>query len=144
MTFPKLLQGKKSTDKRGEIKFVNDFNFKNIKRFYEVEHKNITPRAFHGHFKEAKYVFVASGRALVCLVKLSKNLTNDKNPMIHKYILESNNPQVLYIPPGYANGFKVLSKNTKLIFFSTLTLEQSKKDDCRYPYDQWGKEIWKI
>ena len=62
MSEPEIIKGGVSIDERGKVGFVNDFNFQNIKRFYVVENSSINiVRAFHGHLKEAKYVFVVSG-----------------------------------------------------------------------------------
>ncbi|MFW9896171.1 MAG: NAD-dependent epimerase/dehydratase family protein, partial [Candidatus Thorarchaeota archaeon] len=55
-----LIKGGIAIDDRGSVSFANDFNFYGIKRFYQVQNfKTSTIRAFHGHSKEAKYVYVA-------------------------------------------------------------------------------------
>jgi len=142
-TQPFLIPGKSSQDARGEIKFFNDFTFEGVKRFYEVAHTGKEPRAFHGHMKEAKYVLVESGGILFCLVKLTDTINPSTKEKVLQYHLSTEDPKILYVPPGYANGFKTLKPNTKVIFFSTTTLEESKNDDFRFPWDYWGKDIWK-
>jgi len=130
----KIINGGLSVDDRGSVTFVNDFDFTDIKRFYMVEnHRAGFIRAWHGHEKEAKYVFVVSGSALIGAVKM-----NEDSPK--KFILSSKSPKILYIPPGYANGFKTLEEGTKVIFYSTSTLKESINDDVRYSYDKWN--IW--
>ena len=53
-----ILDGGIATDDRGCVRFVNDFNFKGVKRFYQVEnHRQGFIRAWHGHKKEGKYVY---------------------------------------------------------------------------------------
>jgi len=142
---PKIIDGGIAKDERGQLVFSNDFNMNDIKRFYMVENSSIDViRAWHGHDKEAKYVFVVSGSALVAAVFLNDLKQPDKNNKIYKYILSAEKPQVLYIPSKYANGFKILELGTKVIFFSTSTLEESKNDDYRFPVDYWGKEIWEV
>lgn len=134
MEEPKLISGDIRIDDRGSVSFVNEFDFKNVKRFYMVEnHHQDFIRAWHGHKKEGKYVLVSCGTALIGTV----NMESDK---LDKFILSAKKPCILWIPPGYANGFKNLEKNTKIIFFSTSTLEESKDDDIRFPYDKW--DIW--
>lgn len=127
-------QGALFADDRGFLRFVNDFDFDGVKRFYQVENysKNFI-RAWHGHRNEAKYVYVSKGSALIGAV-------NMQNEEVFKTTLTSQSPSVLYIPPGYANGFKTLEENTILLFFSTSTLEESKGDDIRFEYDRWN--IW--
>ena len=141
---PNILQGGIAVDDRGTVKFVNDFNFNDVKRFYQVENFSInTIRAFHGHTKEEKYVYVTKGSAIICAVKIDDFVNPSKKQKVNRFVLSDKKPQILYIPSGYANGFKILEKDTSIIFFSTSTLKQSENDDFRFPYDLWGKSIWK-
>lgn len=129
-----IYNGGIATDDRGSVRFVNDFDFKDVKRFYQVEnHRQGFIRAWHGHKKEGKYVYVTSGTILVGVVSIE-----DEN--ISKYVLSAKQPKVLYIPPNNFNGFKTLENNTTVLFFSTSTLEESLNDDIRMPYDKWN--IW--
>ena len=132
----KLYNGGLAVDDRGQVSFVNDFDFNKVKRFYMVEnHDKGFIRAWHGHEKEGKYVFVSNGSILLGAVKLSTDI-------IEKFVLSSRKPSVLYIPPGYANGFMNLEYDTKVMFFSTSTLEESLGDDIRFEWDKWN--IWNI
>jgi dTDP-4-dehydrorhamnose 3,5-epimerase len=134
MSLTKLFNGGLSVDDRGSVRFVNDFNFEGVKRFYQVEnHSRGFIRAWHGHKKEGKYVYVTNGSALVGIV-------NMETEEISKFVLSSQTPKVLWIPPGHFNGFKSLEENTKIIFFSTSTLEESLGDDIREDHDKW--DIW--
>jgi len=134
MSLTKLINGGVSVDDRGSVRFVNDFNFNGVKRFYQVEnHSKGFIRAWHGHKKEGKYVYVVNGSALVGIV-------NMETEEVNKFVLSSQTPKVLWIPPGYFNGFKSLEEGTKIIFFSTSTLEESLGDDIRMPHDKW--DIW--
>jgi dTDP-4-dehydrorhamnose 3,5-epimerase len=136
---PRLLNGGIAVDDRGSVSFVNDFDFLGVKRFYCVEnHRSGFIRAWHGHMMEAKYVYVAKGTALVGAVKLSKD--NDNIPQPQRFVLSEKSPKVLYIPAGYANGFKTLEEGTKIMFFSTKTLQESLGDDIRFPHNTW--DIW--
>ena len=58
--------------------------------------------------------------------------------------LSDRNPKILFIPPKHANGFRCLENDTRIIFFSTSSLEESEGDDYRFPFDYWGKEIWEV
>jgi len=132
-----VYKGGIAVDDRGSVRFVNSFDFKNVKRFYQVENHSLGfIRAWHGHKNEGKYVYVAKGSALVGFVPLE----TDQQP--EKVVLSDKSPSVLYIPPGYANGFMNLVEDTQILFFSTSTLEESLGDDIRFPYDHWN--IWDI
>lgn len=131
---PELINGGLAVDDRGTVCFVNDFNFNDVKRFYQVSnHRNGFIRAWHGHERESKYVYVAQGTALVGAV-------NMRTEEIFKFILSSKKPTILKIPSGFANGFKTLEENTQILFFSTSSLEESLKDDIRFDYNKWN--IW--
>jgi dTDP-4-dehydrorhamnose 3,5-epimerase len=130
----KILNGGVAVDDRGSVRFVNDFSFEGVKRFYHVEnHRSGFIRAWHGHKKEGKYVYVVSGSALIGVV-------NMETEELSKFILSDKSPKVLWIPPGNYNGFKSLEENTKILFFSTSTLEESLGDDIREEHNKWN--IW--
>jgi dTDP-4-dehydrorhamnose 3,5-epimerase len=136
------IAGAIATDDRGSVRFVNDFNFDGVKRFYQVQnHAQGFIRAWHAHQKEAKYVYVAKGSALIGAVPLDhmiavkENRESQDSNRIFKTVLSSNNPKVVYIPAGYANGFKSLEPDTIIQFFSTSTLHESLGDDIRFEYD---------
>ena len=129
-----VLNGGIAVDDRGSLRFVNDFNFGDVKRFYQVEnHRLGFIRAWHGHKKEGKYVYVSSGTALIGVV-------NMETEEIQKFVISAKQPKILFIPPNHYNGFKNLEENTSVIFFSTTTLEESLGDDIRQAHDKW--DIW--
>ena len=56
---PRVIEGGRSVDDRGEVGFINDFDLAEAKRFYTVtNHQAGFVRAWHGHRNEAKYVTV--------------------------------------------------------------------------------------
>ncbi len=136
MSEVKLISGGVACDDRGSVRFINDFDpaVAGVRRFYQVQ--NIRAgyiRAWHGHLKEGKYVYIPRGSALVAAVPMDTNCLLKGE--VQKWTLSSESPKVLYIPPGYANGFKTLTDDAILMFFSTSTLEDSKGDDIRFDYD---------
>jgi dTDP-4-dehydrorhamnose 3,5-epimerase-like enzyme len=142
---PKILKGGLAVDDRGQVSFVNGFSFADIRRFYMVENFSTdVVRAFHGHLREEKYVLVVSGAAIVAAVQFEDPEKPNLECKPHRFVLSERQPQILHIPAGYANGFRPLEAKTRIVFFSTATLEGSGKDDYRFPYDQWGKEVWEV
>lgn len=142
-SLPKIIEGGLAIDDRGQIAFANNFDFDGVKRFYMVSnHSAGFIRAWHAHKKEAKYVLVVSGAAVVGAVKIDNWKKPSKDLEINKFVLSAKKPCVLYIPAGYANGFRTLTDDTQVIFFSTSTLEQSADDDFRYPARYW--DIWSV
>lgn len=137
MLEPTLIQGDIAVDDRGSVSFVNGFGFEGVKRYYVItNHKVGTVRAWHAHRREAKYVTVLHGAAVVGVVKVD----GTEEPI--RYVLSAQRPAVLFIPPGYANGFMPLVEHTMVAFFSTATLEESCLDDIRYDARCW--DIWDV
>ena len=133
----KIITGGRIIDDRGSLSFVNDFDFHDVRRFYIVaNHQRNFIRAWHGHQYEGKYVLVIDGIALVGVVDL------ETEKVVGKYVLSGEQPKVLWIPPNHANGFMTLKEGTKVMFFSTSTLEKSKEDDIRFSYNRW--DIWNL
>lgn len=129
---PNLIDGGLSVDDRGTVTFVNDFNFKGVKRFYLVSnHAKGFVRAWHGHKKEGKYVLVVKGAAIIGVVGM-------KDSKAERFILSDKKPQILHIPAGNYNGFKTLTDDTQIMFFSTSTIEETGGDDYRKSADTWN------
>lgn len=132
----RIINGGIFTDDRGVLRFVNAFDFSDVKRFYQVEnHNKGFIRAWHGHIKEAKYVYVVKGAALIGAVSFTSN-------EVISNVISSENPKILYIPPKHYNGFMTLTDDTIVQFFSTLSVNDSVDDDIRKPWDTW--DIWNI
>jgi len=143
METTKLLSGGIAVDDRGEVGFVNDFDFARVKRFYTVSnHRQGFIRAWHGHKREAKYVMVVCGAALVGAVPVTDWDQPDRSAPISRHILTARKPSVLYIPAGWCNGFMSLTADAKLVFFSTSTLDESRGDDIRFDARYW--DIWHV
>jgi dTDP-4-dehydrorhamnose 3,5-epimerase-like enzyme len=140
---PSLLRGALAVDDRGEVGFVNDFDFAGIRRFYTVHnHQSGFVRAWHGHRREAKYVMAAAGAALVCAVRVDDWSSPARDAKVHRYVLSERTPAIVRIPPGYANGFMSLTDDAKLVFFSTATLAESHDDDVRFDARYW--DPWRV
>jgi dTDP-4-dehydrorhamnose 3,5-epimerase len=140
---PILLEGGLGVDDRGQVAFVNGFGFEGVKRFYMVSnHRQGFIRAWHGHKREAKYVSVVQGSALVCAVKVDDWDHPSVDSPIHRHVLSAQKPSVLFIPAGFANGFMSLTEDAKLMFFSTSTVEESRNDDIRFESRHW--DPWQV
>ena len=137
-----LIQGNSYTDERGTLHFVNDFNFEGIKRFYTISHPDTSMiRAWQGHKIETKYFFVTKGEFLICWVEIDNWENPGKELKINKQILSADDPQMLIIPAGNANGFKALGPDSQMIIFSDLTLEESSQDINRFEIDYWDMSV---
>lgn len=135
---PIIIKGGSFSDERGIMRFVNDFQFNDIKRFYSIKHPVTTIiRAWQGHQFEKKYFYPISGSFVIAWVKIDdfENPSDDLIPEYH--ILSANNSEILSVPKGYANGLKALEPNSEIMVFSDTSLEDSVKENIRYPADKW-------
>jgi len=133
-----LIEGGKHSDERGTIAFINDFDLTNIVRFYRISHPSISiVRAWQGHQKESKWFHCNRGSFLIKLMKIDNWEEPSRDLVPQVFELKSSQSQVLYIPPGYASGFKALEKDSSILVFSDLTTEESKEDDFRFEKNYW-------
>lgn len=140
---PYVIEGGLGVDDRGEVAFVNDFRFEGVKRFYVVSnHRAGFVRAWHAHRHEAKYVTVVQGAAVIAAVAIDNWEQPSREAKVHRYIVSADKPSVIHIPSGYANGFMSLTADTKLMFFSTSTVEESRGDDVRFDARYW--DAWQV
>ena len=87
---------------------------------------------------ENKYILITKGSALAAAVKIDDWKNPSKSLKIETFVLNDKKPKLLFIPGGYAHGYKTLLADTRLIIFSTSTLTESIKDDYRYEAYYWN------
>lgn len=135
---PYLITGGEYRDNRGVVQFVNDFNLKDIKRMYFSENTNTDIiRAWQGHKIESRWFCCISGAFDVRWVKIDNWETPSNNLHCNQSVLKSDRPEVLFIPPGYANGFRSLEPNSKLLIFSDYLIDEVPNDQVRFDKDKW-------
>lgn len=140
---PQLIPAGVSSDDRGRVYFANDFDLREARRMYIVENfATGTVRAWHAHRRERKWVMPLTGAALAACVKIDDWDSPAKDAEVHRFTLDAQRPMLLAIPAGFANGAMALLPDTKLIYFSDASLEQSHGDDIRYPARYW--DPWQI
>jgi dTDP-4-dehydrorhamnose 3,5-epimerase-like enzyme len=138
MKIPEIIQGGIFADERGVISFVNDFQFQNVKRFYTIGHSDTqVTRAWQAHQKEEKWFYVLVGDFLIAWVKIEDWYQPSADLKAEHHVLSSANSEILHLPGGYANGFRALTPNSKMIVFSNFTVEESSADNYRF-----DKELW--
>jgi dTDP-4-dehydrorhamnose 3,5-epimerase-like enzyme len=140
---PRMIPGGLAVDDRGLLTFNNDFSLQGVKRYYLVSnHRAGLVRAWHGHRREAKYVTVVRGAALVAAVEIDDWDRPNAEARVERFVLSSMRPGIVFVPSGFANGFMSLTEEALLLFFSTSSLEESAGDDVRFPARYW--EPWQV
>lgn len=135
---PKITEGGIFSDTRGSVSFVNDFKFTDIERFYIITNSEENPiRAWQGHKLDTKNFYCVQGSFKISFVKIDDWDHPSKDLKVESIVLKSSESRVLQIPFGYANAVESLEKDSKLISFSTLPLEQAPHDDVRFEPTYW-------
>jgi dTDP-4-dehydrorhamnose 3,5-epimerase len=136
-----IIKGNYHTDHRGTIRFVNEFTFEGVKRFYTITHPDTSIiRAWQGHKLETKYFYVTKGSFLINWIEIDNWQNPSKDLKINTHISTDQQSEILIIHPGHVNGFKALEPDSTMIVFSDMSLEESKGDDYRLPVDYWRIE----
>lgn len=135
---PAIIKGGSFSDERGTMRFVNEFRFEDVKRFYFIKHTDTSVvRTWQGHQFEKKYFYPITGSFVIACVKID-DFQNPSDKLIPEYhILSANNSEILTIPKGYANGLKALEPNSEIMIFSDTFLEESINEKIRYPAHWW-------
>ena len=144
MDKPQLIKGAVHVDDRGMVTFCNDFDMSEVKRWYMLEnYQQGYVRAWHGHIKEAKWITCVSGAAVEAVAYMCYDWEwNIGESDIERFTLHPNG-DVLYVPPGYANGHMNLVQGTRLIHFSNMLHEDTVGDDVRFDSSIHGW-VWEV
>jgi dTDP-4-dehydrorhamnose 3,5-epimerase/CDP-3, 6-dideoxy-D-glycero-D-glycero-4-hexulose-5-epimerase len=144
-----IIEGNVFKDARGLfLKTFNQSIFENLgleihykERYYSKSHKNVI-RGMHFQIPPCdciKIVNVLHGSILDIVIDIRK-----KSPTYKKYFvieLNDENGRFLYIPKGFAHGFKALTNHTIVEY--NQTTEYSKESDSGIRWDSFGFD-WQL
>lgn len=110
-------------DARGSLRFCNDFNMSEVKRFYTISNSAAEPkRGWIMHKRETKWFFPLRGKTEVKV----EGQGQERNT----FILNAAQPCVLQLPPG--NWFLIEQDGTAEVqVFSNCRVGEFKDDDFR-------------
>lgn len=132
-------------DDRGVMQFANEFDIasKGIRRWYMVQmHTAGVVRAWHAHRSEEKFIIPLDGAMLVCAVPITNWECPETDVHVQRFVLSPLAPCVCHIESGWAHGLMSLSAAARVLVLSTLTIEDSRKDDIRFPPRYW--DVWRV
>lgn len=125
-------------DQRGILTYFNDFDLEGFHRFYIIEPANPQIiRAWQAHKVECKAFLVIEGSFELAWVEINDFQNPSSNLVAESMLLSANEPRLKIIPGGYANGFRALSANAKILVFSDRSVDASLDDDYRYEANLW-------
>lgn len=138
MSAIKFIQGGISMDNRGQISHVNDLEMNEIQRFYVIYQKDpAVVRAWHAHRQEKKWFYAIKGAFTGAFVKIDDWQNPSSDLKAEMFELTAENSRILYVPEGYANGFKASEPDSILLVFSNKILVEAVKDSWRYYSKMW-------
>lgn len=138
MSHTLAIEGTTFSDIRGRMKFFNTFDMNEIVRFYEISPASTEIiRGWQGHLKEKKWFYCHTGAFVIQVVDIKSDQESPNNTRPEKFELRADLPLILEVPPGMATAFRAVTENSKLMVFSDFTVEESVKDDYRYPLENW-------
>ncbi|RZN84508.1 MAG: sugar epimerase [Winogradskyella sp.] len=135
---PQIIPGGIYKDNRGQLDFYNSFDMTPIKRVYFTKHYNTdTIRAWQGHIIESRWFICVSGSFIVKLVGIDDWENPSESLIAKEFVLDENKQEILYIPNRFANGFKALKKNSKLMILSDYGYNEIENDQVRFDQNNW-------
>lgn len=123
-------------DHRGQIRFVNDFDMSQVKRFYIITNADTElVRGWRAHRIEQRWFYVLSGAFELDLVKIDDWENASPSLPIEKRVLKAEDQQVIHVPVGYGTAFQALEEGSELLVFADYGIDNAKNDDYTWPVD---------
>src|SRR5690606_24557322 len=131
-----IIQGGIAKDKRGQIRFVNDCDMAQVKRFYIIKNTDTElVRGWRAHRMEQRWFYALSGGFSIDLVRIDNwDRASPELPVETKNIRADEN-QILHVPAGYGTAFQALEADSELLVFADYPIDNAKNDDYTYPVD---------
>lgn len=131
-----FIPGGTASDERGSIRFVNEFDMTQVKRFYIIKNADTELiRGWRAHKLEQRWFYVLSGTFSIDFVKIDNWEEPSKDLPVKKEMMNASEGKVLHVPVGYGTAFKALEPNSELLVFADFDIEHAKNDDYTYPLD---------
>ncbi len=135
----KVFEGGIHSDQRGELRYNNNLDLSEIKRYYIIGSKRKNSlRAWQGHKIENKYFTLLKGSCKIHLIKIDDWNNPSKDIQITSIDLEESKNKTLFVPGGYATGILNTSEQMELMVFSNQSLTASLDDDFRFDENYWS------
>lgn len=129
-----LIQGGIAKDQRGQIRFVNNFDMKDVKRFYIIKNSDLDlVRGWKAHKIEKRWFYLLSGSFKISLVKIDNWMEPSRNLEIKQVILNSDENRMIYVPAGFGTALKAIEPESEILVFADHYLDHALLDD--YTYD---------
>lgn len=130
------IHGGIAKDHRGQIRFINDFDMSNVKRFYIIKNTDLELiRGWRAHRIEQRWFYVLSGSFKIDIVEIDNWEQASNDLTVKTEIVKSADNRVLHLSSGYGTAFQALEEGSELLVFSDFGIENAPMDDYTYPLD---------
>ena len=131
-----FIQGGIAKDQRGQIRFVNDFNMGEVKRFYLIKNSDLNLiRGWRAHRIEKRWFYILSGSFLINIVKIDNWESPSVNLKVEKILMNSIENKMIYLPPGYGTAIKALEPESEVLVFADHNLDHADLDNYTFELD---------
>lgn len=129
-------------DHRGQIRFVNDFDMSEVKRFYIIKNTDLELiRGWRAHRIEQRWFYVLSGSFKIDIVEIDNWEQASKDLAVKTEIVKSADNKVLHLSSGYGTAFQAIEEGSELLVFSDFGIENAPQDDYTYPLDYFVNKL---
>lgn len=130
------INGGVSKDHRGQIRFVNDFDMSEVKRFYIITNADTDlVRGWRAHRIEQRWFYVIKGSFVLDVVRIDNWENPSRDLSVERLILNSANQGVVHLPAGFGTAFRAIEDNSELLVFADKGIEHASLDNYTYPTD---------
>ena len=137
-----VIQGGIASDHRGSIRFVNDFDMSEVKRFYIIQNADTELiRGWRAHRIEQRWFYVLSGSFVLDTVLIDNWEVASPELPIERSVLNAEDRQLIHVPAGYGTAFQAVEKGSELLVFADHGIAHAPMDDYTWPQDYFVNRL---
>ncbi len=130
------IKGGISKDHRGQIRFVNDFDMSDVKRFYIITNTDTDLiRGWRAHRLEQRWFYVIKGSFLLDVVRVDNWENPSRDLPVERLTLYSADQVVVHLPAGFGTAFRAIEDDSELLVFADKGIEHASFDNYTYSTD---------
>jgi dTDP-4-dehydrorhamnose 3,5-epimerase-like enzyme len=131
-----IIKGGVAKDNRGQIRFVNDFDMSEVKRFYIIKNADTEfVRGWRAHRIEQRWFYVLTGSFEIYIIKINDWEQPSMDLSIEKVILSAADMEIFHIPQGYGTAIKAIEADSELLVFADYGIDHAAQDDYTWNLD---------
>src|SRR5690606_27156952 len=134
------IKGGVSLDRRGQIRYVNEFDMSIVKRFYLIKNADTELiRGWRAHRIEDRWFYVISGSFEFNIIQIDNWDQPSVGLPIQRYNLSAAELQLIHLPAGYGTAIRAIDENSELLVFANYGLEHASSDNYTWPLDYFNE-----